>query len=1112
MPKMTSQENNPDDALNGGGLKEPSDLAVSPTGSTGGGNSGVGGDSASKGGALASAAKGMGGGNSPDLAGVGGKLLKPKDGNENKSKGEEAADKVASEAARVAATTATGGVPFVGDAAAELTNRIGAKRIAKGVGAIGIAILLPFVFFGFLIAYILNGGAWDALRNVMTDKKTREFVITTAGNWAETKGMPSLATDIAADLSNLIGVEDGNTANAAEIAGIKKPEPGSFEEKISKIDWAKAQFRYQGESKNDCSYDLKLQKRIFADGVVRSIPDQIINKSTGAETPISEIGGNAAAGYCIAQKYPLFNMLWRQPAAREINKKADIALSYAAPKDSPDVNTSPADTKKYVRSKTLDRVTTKKDAEKTITFESYKPGIDTLTKLYEEARDTLPDIKSDKLNNPKSSDNLNVQEGIDKMYQAMKDGTDPYDINVGDYISIPQKDSAPNGSKAEKEAVKLNLARTICPFSWGFNDTSTDEGKKNARLAIEARLTGAQRGSVKNVTLTDTRQADALNNSESNASITQNDSWASSTAYSLDVYNTTGGVQLNPEATHNRAYNAKKDGQRADLVFENIRIACDDIANVGFFERIGIGAGDNFNNAYKELKDLIIEDSPPSVKSSLADIGMEQIISAFMRTGSNTGVSGLEPGPDNYNRQSMGYRQLINDYTIATGGRFLSEAEAKDLALRADNMDRQTQRERGIAYRLFDTKNINSLASIFQHNTLTPNTTKTALIGSLKSLLDPLRSLANIHSNLSFYLSGVRNKAFAADSTGDQYFAIDTAGFTPQELALDPQENYKFIEEIKKGTTDENKADQVKFTHYDACFKMKIASKTLLAFDPGTTDFKYYPLKDDGEPESEYTKMNDCKFVLVDAKDLKDKAQEKAIRYRLYTYYNYQMDYLTKLSSDESDESIYANGAGGGGAAATATSTAGGAIVGNPYAETMSVSCAPGTVDIGPQDAYLEGVKTQSRMCSVSNIPSVGKSDNPGGEFSTAGADGHVVVNSRVSGAWYKLAEDAKAAGINLKALSSFRSMASQESLWAQYGRDTSRVARPGFSPHQAGVAIDFDNMSGYIAKASCSNRATNPSPAYQWLRANSVNYGFKQYAAEAWHWDALPSANRCGP
>ena len=67
MPKMTSQENNPDDALNGGvgGLKEPSDLAVSPTGSTGGGKPEVGDAGASKGGALSSATKGAMSGGMP---------------------------------------------------------------------------------------------------------------------------------------------------------------------------------------------------------------------------------------------------------------------------------------------------------------------------------------------------------------------------------------------------------------------------------------------------------------------------------------------------------------------------------------------------------------------------------------------------------------------------------------------------------------------------------------------------------------------------------------------------------------------------------------------------------------------------------------------------------------------------------------------------------------------------------------------------------------------------------------------------------------------------------------------------------------------------------------
>lgn len=188
----------------------------------------------------------------------------------------------------------------------------------------------------------------------------------------------------------------------------------------------------------------------------------------------------------------------------------------------------------------------------------------------------------------------------------------------------------------------------------------------------------------------------------------------------------------------------------------------------------------------------------------------------------------------------------------------------------------------------------------------------------------------------------------------------------------------------------------------------------------------------------------------------------------------------------------------------------GGSIIGDPYSDTTSVPCAPGTTDIGEQDAYVGGRMFKSRMCSVSNLPSSGQADNPGSSFSTPGADGHAVVNSRVSGAWYKLAEDARAAGINLSVMSSFRSMSHQQSLWIENGQNTAYVARPGYSSHQAGVAIDFANMSGKSSSSSCSSRATNSGAAYRWLRDNAARYGFKQYVREAWHWDALPDASRC--
>lgn len=191
-------------------------------------------------------------------------------------------------------------------------------------------------------------------------------------------------------------------------------------------------------------------------------------------------------------------------------------------------------------------------------------------------------------------------------------------------------------------------------------------------------------------------------------------------------------------------------------------------------------------------------------------------------------------------------------------------------------------------------------------------------------------------------------------------------------------------------------------------------------------------------------------------------------------------------------------------------SNPGGVIIGDPYSDTTEVPCAPGTKDIGLQDAYVNGTMFKSRMCSLTNFPSIGQADNPGGGFSTPGAEGFAIVNSRVSGAWYKLIEDAKASGINFTAISSFRSMPHQQALWNE-NPNTQFVARPGSSPHQAGVAIDFNNMSGKVGNATCANRATNSSAGYQWLRANALKYGFKQYASEAWHWDALPAENRCG-
>ena len=229
------------------------------------------------------------------------------------------------------------------------------------------------------------------------------------------------------------------------------------------------------------------------------------------------------------------------------------------------------------------------------------------------------------------------------------------------------------------------------------------------------------------------------------------------------------------------------------------------------------------------------------------------------------------------------------------------------------------------------------------------------------------------------------------------------------------------------------------------------------------------------------------------------------IRYRLYVG-----DLMTHLTSAcyEGDETVCNElGFGSGTSASTGTSSS---IIGDPYTDSTGVPCAEGTKDLDIHDGYVDGKLIKLRMCALPNITSTGQSGIPGGESL-------VNVNSRVAGAWLALVNDAKAAGISLAATSSFRSMSNQQGLCQKDARcsngDYTMTAKPGYSSHQAGVAIDFGSgMSGITGGSTCSTRAKAPnSPAWVWLRDNAEHYGFKQYSAEAWHWDALPSGNRCG-
>lgn len=91
----------------------------------------------------------------------------------------------------------------------------------------------------------------------------------------------------------------------------------------------------------------------------------------------------------------------------------------------------------------------------------------------------------------------------------------------------------------------------------------------------------------------------------------------------------------------------------------------------------------------------------------------------------------------------------------------------------------------------------------------------------------------------------------------------------------------------------------------------------------------------------------------------------------------------------------------------------------------------------------------------------------------------------------------AREAGVDLQVDSAFRTWDEQDSLYDKFLAGTGNLAaKPGFSNHQSGIAVDI------IVGASFD------SPTYRWLAANAPTFGFINTGAtfktqkEPWHWE----------
>ena len=184
------------------------------------------------------------------------------------------------------------------------------------------------------------------------------------------------------------------------------------------------------------------------------------------------------------------------------------------------------------------------------------------------------------------------------------------------------------------------------------------------------------------------------------------------------------------------------------------------------------------------------------------------------------------------------------------------------------------------------------------------------------------------------------------------------------------------------------------------------------------------------------------------------------------------------------------------------------------FSDSTAIPCAPGTTDLGVHDGYHRKIRVRIRLCAVNDLIGTRSESVPSSPYYVRGANGHAVVNSRVSKAAQTMVQAMRAAGLEPTSFSSYRSMKHQQDLCAADTNCKAHVyhylAEPGTSNHQMGLAIDFTMPMRKTPGASCATPASAPSnTVWRWLRAHAGQYGFKQYMAEPWHWEAA-GANLC--
>lgn len=438
-------------------------------------------------------------------------------------------------------------------------------------------------------------------------------------------------------------------------------------------------------------------------------------------------------------------------------------------------------------------------------------------------------------------------------------------------------------------------------------------------------------------------------------------------------------------------------------------------------------------------------------------------------------ISGVAGG----NFIAYGAREAANASARATGGIELGSAESAAIDQQIQEDSRREFQQKSFFARMFDVHDYRSVASIGIDNI---NTSPKGMFAFLGRSLNP----STIANRLSVSFTPKASAATTSYDWGFNRYGLK-GDVRDNDKYADPFDNAEKAIEIIK--TDNGVADRAK-----KCFGVELnAEGDGYSFSQGEEDVV-------DQYGASYQNAN-C-----------NETSEAWDRVRLSIFDDYlalsKACYEADDTKPEDAEGTKAcqDLAGSQTQPSGSTEAAGVEVnVADIRKDSDNIACAEGTKDLGIQDGYTQGNKVKIRICEIpSNIlPSEGEESKNG--YGVSGASGGAIVNSRVSGAVLAMAKAMRDADLPIvKACSSFRTNAHQQSLYASIG--SPMAAKPGYSNHQLGVALDLYIDNNSCGSSSYGRERPNNSPhkVWSWLKSNGEKYSYKQLSFEFWHWSPL--------